>query len=128
MDREPELHPSGIIRVYPLHPCCRRKPTPHSIAIAIGIAIAIETLAFPVCGRRLSACPADRAGVPTAKVENTNSKRTISTESRPCLQASSAFIQSIHAAGASRPRTPSLSLSGSLSRLSDTSNPNTNPK
>ena len=48
MDREPELHPSGII--------------PHSFAIAIGIAIAIEI----------------------SRLSNTKSKRTIRIESRPC--------------------------------------------
>ena len=35
--------PSGIIRVYPVHPCCRRKPTPHSIAIAIEISRLSDT-------------------------------------------------------------------------------------
>ena len=67
--------------------------TPRSIAIAIGFAIAIETL----------------------WLSDTKSKRTIATESRPCLQASSAFILSIHVPIAGRPRDPSLSLSGSLS-------------
>ena len=71
MDREPELHPSGII--------------PRSFAIAIGIAIERSwfSLSALSAGNACLRAPA-QAGVPTAQVENTKSKRTISIESRPC--------------------------------------------
>ena len=58
--------------------------TPRSIAIAIGFAIAIETLWLSL------------SAVPTAQVESTNPKRIIRIESHPCLQLSSAFILTIH--------------------------------
>ena len=58
MDREPELHPSGIIRVHPVDPCSRHGSTPHSIAIAI----AIEA----------------------SRLSNSEFKRAIWNESHPC--------------------------------------------
>ena len=107
--------PSGIIRVHPVDPCSNSRSTPRSIAIAIGFAIAIETLWLSL------------SAVPTAQVESTNPKRIIRIESHPCLQLSSAFILTIHVPDTgSTPRSIAIAIGIAIaiaieiSRLSDT--------
>ena len=83
-------HPPGIIRVHPVHPCSSHgfDPTIHRYRYRDRYRYRNIT-AFPVCPvcvqrlSALSACNA-QAGVPTAQVEDTNPKRTISIESPPC--------------------------------------------
>ena len=93
-----DLHPSGIIRVHPVDPCSSHgfDPAIHRYRYRHITALPV----CPVCVPRLSACPAQagtvqaqagtgrhrqaQAGVPTAQVEDTNPKRTISIESPPC--------------------------------------------
>ena len=86
-----ELHPSGIIRVHPVDPSSSHGFDPAIHRYRYPCLPCLR--APPVCVPRLSACDAQagtgrhrqaQAGVPTAQVEDTNPKRTISIESPPC--------------------------------------------